>query len=157
MRRPRSSSVYRTSNLAPWQIVSQATLELVDVDDTPEDAADGDTLLREIVSWRRAKQPGGANAGSVFTNPTDDSAGRMIDAAGLKGHRVGSAQVSEKHANFIQVDGDGSADDVMALMVEIVDRVLEHDGRRLHAETRLVGFGQDLIDHVQSSAPAEGN
>lgn len=142
---------YRSSNLSPWHIVVQATLELA----VASEDTDGDAQLREIVSWRREHQPGGANAGSVFTNPPDDSAGRLIDEAGLKGHRVGSAEVSEKHANFIQVDADGDADDVMQLMVEIVDRVHEAAGVRLHAETRLVGFGQDLVDHVQSDAPGE--
>lgn len=136
---------YRSSNLSAWHIVVQATLELADADDD----AEGEDSLREIVGWRREHQPGGANAGSVFTNPPDDSAGRLIDAAGLKGLRVGSAEVSHKHANFIQVDADGDADDVMQLMVEIVDRVLEDSGVRLHAETHLIGFSQDLVDHVQ--------
>ena len=65
-----------------------------------------------IVTWRREHQPGGSNAGSVFTNPEGDSAGRLIEAAGLKGYRLGTAHVSEKHANFIQADEDGRADDV---------------------------------------------
>lgn len=136
---------YRSSNLSDWHVVVHATLELSSVGDD----ADGDAQLREIVSWRREHQPGGANAGSVFTNPPGDSAGRLIDEAGLKGHRVGSAEVSEKHANFIQVDADGNANDVMQLMIEVVDRVHEVAGVRLHAETRLVGFAQDLVDHVQ--------
>ena len=68
--------------------------------------------IAEIVRWRRANQPGGANAGSVFTNPAGDSAGRLIEACGLKGFRIGSAAVSTKHANFIQADPGGSADDV---------------------------------------------
>ena len=64
------------------------------------------------MAWRRANQPGGQNAGSVFTNPPGDSAGRLIDAAGCKGLRVGTAAVSTKHANFFQADAGGSADDV---------------------------------------------
>jgi UDP-N-acetylmuramate dehydrogenase len=143
---------YRSSNLAPWQIVSRVTLELSMADESTR----GDETLREIVAWRHAHQPGGANAGSVFTNPPDDSAGRLIDEAGLKGRRVGTAEVSDKHANFIQVDADGSADDVVQLMVEIVDRVQATYGVRLHAETRLIGFEQDLVDHVQKSPQAEG-
>lgn len=142
---------YRTSNLGSWQIVASATLELEN-----GDAAEETAMLREIVAWRRTHQPGGANAGSVFTNPPDDSAGRLIDAAGMKGHRVGTAVVSEKHANFVQVDADGSANDVMQLMIEIVDRVLEHSGVRLHAETQLIGFDQELVDHVQNPSRAEG-
>ena len=124
---------------------------------------DSDTRLRSIVSWRRENQPGGANAGSVFTNPAGDSAGRLIDAAGLKGTRVGSAEVSTKHANFIQVDTEGRADDVMALMAQVVDRVWEHAGVKLHAETRLIGFSPSQVAKVapdvgtQSGASAKGN
>ncbi len=146
---------YRSSNLSPWHIVVQATLELAEVVAGDDGSVDGEKLLREIVAWRREHQPGGANAGSVFTNPPDDSAGRLIDKAGLKGHRVGSAEVSEKHGNFIQVDADGDANDVMQLMVEIVDRVHETTGIRLHAETQLIGFAQDLVDHVQPGVAGE--
>jgi UDP-N-acetylmuramate dehydrogenase len=76
----------------------------------------------------------------VFTNPAGDSAGRLIDAAGLKGFRVGSAAVSDKHANFIQADPGGSADDVAALMEAIARRVRDAFGIELHAETVMVGF-----------------
>lgn len=144
---------YRRSKLTRSQLVIGATLAL----DHQHDSDAGSTELKEIVSWRRANQPGGANAGSVFTNPPGDSAGRLIDAAGLKGLRVGSAVVSDKHANFIQADTGGSADDVMALMVEIVDRVLDVSGIRLHAETRLVGFEQKLVEHVQAIASSGGD
>ena len=76
----------------------------------------------------------------MFTNPPGDSAGRLIDAAGCKGLRIGSAEVSPKHANFIQADEGGSADDVWALMREVRARVLAYSGIDLHAETRTVGF-----------------
>ena len=135
---------YRTSNLSAHQLVTSATLQL----DTG-DATQGAEELSEIVKWRRAHQPGGQNAGSVFTNPPDDSAGRLIDEAGLKGLRVGTAEVSTVHANFIQVDPNGSADDVMALMREIVATVDATFGVHLHAETRLIGFRSDAIDDVQ--------
>lgn len=144
---------YRRSRLTGSQLVIGATLEL----DAQHDSEAGAAELKEIVSWRRANQPGGANAGSVFTNPPGDSAGRLIDAAGLKGLRVGSAVVSDKHANFIQADSGGRADDVMALMVEIVDRVHEKSGVRLHAETRLVGFDQKLVEHVQATTSSGGD
>jgi UDP-N-acetylmuramate dehydrogenase len=103
--------------------------------------AQGESMLADIVRWRREHQPGGQNAGSVFTNPPGDSAGRLIDAAGCKGLRIGSAAVSTKHANFVQADADGSADDVAALMAEVRRRVLAHSGVDLHAETVMVGFG----------------
>ena len=75
-------------------------------------------MIGEIVRWRREHQPGGQNAGSVFVNPVPFqlSAGEVIDELGLRGLRIGSAQVSEKHANFIQADEGGSADDVRAVM-----------------------------------------
>ena len=97
-------------------------------------------LIRQIVGWRRRHQPGGPNTGSVFTNPPGDSAGRLVEAAGCKGLRVGSAAVSGLHANFIQADPGGSADDVMSLMVEVTRRVEAHSGVRLHPETHFVGF-----------------
>jgi UDP-N-acetylmuramate dehydrogenase len=96
--------------------------------------------IAEIVRWRRENQPGGQNAGSVFTNPPGDSAGRLVDAAGCKGLRLGTAHVSEKHANFIQADPDGSADDVRALILEVQRRVEASTGVRLEPELRLVGF-----------------
>ncbi len=126
---------YRRSSVAPHHVVVAATLALA-----PGDPAAGERELAEIVAWRRANQPGGQNAGSVFTNPPGDSAGRLIDAAGCKGLRVGSAEVSTKHANFFQADAGGSADDVGALMETVRRRVLDHSGVDLHPETRLIGF-----------------
>ncbi len=143
---------YRSSSLTRSELVVSATLQL-----TEGDSEAGTLELKEIVSWRREHQPGGANAGSVFTNPPNDSAGRLIDAAGLKGLRIGSAEVSTKHANFIQVDADGSANDVMTLMGEVVRRVEKHAGVHLHAETRLVGFTNALVEEVRGPADhAEG-
>jgi UDP-N-acetylmuramate dehydrogenase len=81
----------------------------------------------------------------VFTNPDGDSAGRLVDAAGGKGLRVRTAEVSPKHANFIQADPGGSADDVLALMAEVRRLVAAHAGVALHAETRVVGFPPDAV------------
>ncbi len=125
---------YRTSNISASEIVTSARIRL-----HPGTGAEEDRLA-EIVRWRRQHQPGGANAGSVFANPPGDSAGRLIDAAGLKGHRIGSASVSTKHANFIQVDSPGSADDVAALIDEVIRRIEQDAGVRLHPENRLIGF-----------------
>ncbi|CAN5771280.1 UDP-N-acetylmuramate dehydrogenase [soil metagenome] len=127
---------YRSSAIASHQVVAWAELDLA-----VGDRAAAEAEIREIVAWRRAHQPGGQNAGSVFTNPPGDSAGRLVDAAGAKGLRVGTAEVSTKHANFIQADPGGRADDVWALMVEVRRRVHDHAGILLHPETRLVGFG----------------
>ena len=126
---------YRHSTVQPHHVVvwAEHALQRGDIEESEAEIAD-------IVRWRRQNQPGGQNAGSVFTNPPGDSAGRVIDAAGLKGLRVGTAHVSEKHANFIQADEAGSADDVRALMDEVVRRVEEHAGITLQAEVRMVGF-----------------
>ena len=126
---------YRTSALGRADLVIGARLQLA-----PGDPARGRAEMAEIVQWRRDHQPGGQNAGSVFTNPDDDRAGRLIDEAGLKGLRIGTAAVSAKHANFIQPDVDGRADDVLALMREIRSRVFAATGVMLQAETHLVGF-----------------
>lgn len=128
---------YRRSAITADQVVLQATLGLA-----VDEAGTGSDTLSEIVRWRRANQPGGQNAGSVFTNPEGDSAGRLVDAAGCKGLRRGTAEVSPKHANFIQADAGGRADDVFAVMVAVRDAVEADSGVRLHPETRLVGFDE---------------
>jgi UDP-N-acetylmuramate dehydrogenase len=126
---------YRRSAVSATSVVLWAEFELV-----PGDAEVGESVLADIVRWRREHQPGGQNAGSVFTNPPGDSAGRLVDAAGCRGLRQGTAQVSEKHANFIQADPGGSADDVAALIDEVRRRVRAAHGVDLHPEVRLVGF-----------------
>jgi UDP-N-acetylmuramate--L-alanine ligase/UDP-N-acetylenolpyruvoylglucosamine reductase len=131
----RLAFAYRESAIASHHLVIDATLQL-----EAGDAEAGSRLLSEIVHWRREHQPGGQNAGSVFTNPDGDSAGRLIDAAGGKGLRVGTAEISTKHANFIQADVDGSANDVFEVMRAAAQLVEASTGIRLHAETRLVGF-----------------
>ena len=105
----------------------------------------GERLLSEIVTWRREHQPGGQNAGSVFVNPAGTSAGAEIEAAGLKGLRLGSAQVSTKHANFIQAEEGGSADDVHALMDAVAAAVRRERGIGLHTEIRRIGFGGESL------------
>ncbi len=127
---------YRSSSVAASQVVVSAELGV-----TPGSAEEERAAVTAIVRWRREHQPGGSNAGSVFTNPVDDSAGRLIEVAGLKGFRLGTAHVSEKHANFIQADDDGRADDVYALMAHVRRVVAERCGVTLRAEVRLLGFG----------------
>lgn len=132
---------YRRSAVGGHEVVLRAELAL-----QPGERASAEALLNEIVAWRRANQPGGPNAGSVFTNPPGDSAGRLIDAAGGKGLRVGTAEVSTKHANFIQADPGGRADDVHALMAAVRRLVVAAGGPLLEPETRLVGFEHPLDD-----------
>ncbi len=130
---------YRTSAIGPGQVVIEATFGLV-----PGDREAGRTAVHDIIRWRRRHQPGGQNAGSVFTNPPGeapaDSAGWLIEAAGCKGRRWRSAMVSPKHANFIQADDGGSADDVRALMEEVRTEVAHVHGIDLHPEVRMIGF-----------------
>ncbi len=126
---------YRSSSVTASQLVVAAELTV-----SPGSAEKEQEAVAAIVRWRRQHQPGGSNAGSVFTNPEGDSAGRLIEAAGLKGFRIGTASVSEKHANFIQADKDGRADDVHALMAHVRDVVAERSGVPLRAEVRLLGF-----------------
>ena len=77
-----------------------------------------EATIAEIVRWRREHQPGGQNCGSVFVNPVpgEVSAGALVDGLGLRGLRIGTAWVSEKHANFIQAADGGSAADVRAVI-----------------------------------------
>lgn len=126
---------YRQAAVRADEVVAAATLRLA-----VGDRSAGEAELAAIVAWRREHQPGGQNAGSVFTNPPEDSAGRLIDAAGCKGLRIGTAEVSTKHANFFQADPGGSADDVLSLMREVQRRVEARFGVRLEPETRLAGF-----------------
>ena len=105
--------------------------------------ADADTIkarLDDIRRWRREHQPLGIpSAGSVFRNPDGDSAGRLIEAAGLKGRRIGGAIVSEKHANFIVNDQRGSAADVRRLVDEVRSVVEATQGIRLVEEIVFAG------------------
>lgn len=126
---------YRRSAVRPTQVVVSAEFALA-----PGDVAAGEAELSAIVRWRREHQPGGQNAGSVFTNPPGDSAGRLVEAAGCKGLRWGSAHVSVKHANFVQAEPGGSADDVAALIADVQRRVEAATGVRLQPELRLIGF-----------------
>lgn len=94
---------------------------------------------REYQDNRRSKQPlGAASAGSFFKNPPGDSAGRLIDAAGLKGLCRGNAMVSPKHANFIVNTGQATADDIVELMKEVQEKVYLHSGVKLEPEVHIM-------------------
>jgi UDP-N-acetylmuramate dehydrogenase len=125
---------YRHSNLRPSEVVTAAEFTV-----TRDDPVACEARVAEIVRWRREHQPGGQNAGSVFRNPPGDSAGRLIDAAGLKGLRVGGAVVSEKHANFFQADAGATARDVLDLVAEVQRRVAKASGVELVPELHVVG------------------
>ncbi len=142
---------YRHSDLSDREVVIEATFHC-----SRGAVAAGEEILREIVRWRRANQPGGANCGSVFTNPPADSAGRLIDAAGLKGRRIGGASVSDKHANFIQADPGATAVDVWSLIVLVRGVVFERFGIVLTPEVRTAGFVATLPPLGPSSTGAAG-
>jgi UDP-N-acetylmuramate dehydrogenase len=129
---------YRRSAVEPHDVVTRAVFTA-----RRDDAAACEERLAEIVRWRREHQPGGSNAGSVFANPKGDSAGRIIDACGLKGFRVGGAVVSRKHANFFQADETATPSDVWSLVHEVRRRVEEATGVLLEPELRMVGFGAE--------------
>ncbi|HAB59051.1 MAG: UDP-N-acetylenolpyruvoylglucosamine reductase [Acidimicrobiaceae bacterium] len=131
---------YRHSALRTDELVVGCRLSL-----SPGDERKGKAEMAEIVQWRRDNQPGGQNAGSVFTNPDGESAGRLIDTAGGKGLRVGTAEVSAKHANFIQADEGGTAADVLRVMIEARTLVEFAHGVVLQPETHLVGFTDDEV------------
>ena len=129
---------FRGSAIADHHVVLSATLNLGWATDTQV----AENQLSEIVKWRRENQPGGQNAGSVFVNPVpgEVSAGALIDQIGMRGFRIGTAHVSEKHANFIQSEDGGLASDVVQVMAEIRRRVKESTGYDLRSEIRLAGF-----------------
>jgi len=129
---------FRGSAIADHHVVLSATLNL----GWATDREATENQLSEIVKWRRENQPGGQNAGSVFVNPVpgEVSAGALIDQIGMRGFRIGTAHVSEKHANFIQAEEGGLASDVVQVMAEIRRRVKESTGYDLRSEIRLAGF-----------------
>jgi UDP-N-acetylmuramate dehydrogenase len=129
---------YRHSALADEEVVLAARFLGV-----PSSQAVEEAEMREVSRWRRENQPGGTfNAGSVFKNPPGDSAGRLIDSLGLKGFRLGGAVVSERHANFIEADADGTPEDVHRLMRAVQRVVEERAGVTLVPEIRFVGFDE---------------
>jgi UDP-N-acetylmuramate dehydrogenase len=130
---------YRHSNLRHGQVVVQAELKL-----TPRPPVEIKAEVAELNARRKEAQPTNKRTfGSVFKNPEHElSAGRMLEACGLKGHRIGGAQISPKHANFIEnADGAQSADAV-ALMVEARRRAREQYGVELRHEVEPLG---DLV------------
>jgi UDP-N-acetylmuramate dehydrogenase len=126
---------YRRTNLPPHFVISRVDFELVH--------GDRDKLrarVMEVRAKRASRQPRGVpNAGSIFKNPPGNFAGRLLEAAGMKGHRIGGAAFSEQHANFIVNLGGARADDVHALIEMARTKVRESSGVVLEPEVKLVG------------------
>ena len=146
---------FRGSALADHHVVLSATVEL----SWTNDQTASEDKIAEIVRWRRERQPGGQNAGSVFVNPVpgEVSAGQLIDEQGLRGLRIGSAEVSTKHANFIQADDGGRALDVVRVMARVKKQVLDATGYDLRSEIRLVGFDADCDDELEAVIGSEAD
>ena len=127
---------YRHSAIRPGQVVARVEFQL-----TPRPPTDVKKTIAELNAQRKATQPTNKRTfGSVFKNPAHElGAGRMLEACGLKGHRIGGAQISPVHANFIENSGDATAADELALMVEARRRALEQFGVRLEREVELLG------------------
>ncbi len=126
---------YRSISMPNGEVILDARFRLK--------TGDGEKIrarIDEILKMRRARHPYDLpSAGSVFKNPSAEPAGRLIEAAGLKGARCGDAQVSEKHANFIVNRGRATAGDILALMKTVQERVFREKGIRLDPEIRIVG------------------
>ncbi len=126
---------YRDSHLPPGTVVTAVRLRL-----KRHEPVDLSEKIRQLVTKRKASQPSGQpNSGSMFRNPPGDFAGRLIEAAGLKGTTVGNAQISTRHGNFIVNLGGAKAEDVRRLMELAQARVREKFAVDLVAEVKLIG------------------
>lgn len=125
---------YRRATLPPGVVVG-VWLQL-----RPGVRADIEKVVKDYLHYRRDTQPLTLpSAGCVFKNPPNDSAGRVVEAAGLKGTSVGDAQVSTKHANFIVNQGHASAADVLSLIKKVRARIARTMGVKLELELKVVG------------------
>ncbi|MGA2111325.1 MAG: UDP-N-acetylmuramate dehydrogenase [Anaerolineales bacterium] len=128
---------YRSSRLKRergWGVVLGAEFRL-----QPVDRAELRRRTEIYVVQRRRSQPPGASMGSMFKNPAGDFAGRLIEAAGLKGKRLGGVEISPTHANFFVNLGGGKAEDVLRLMEETQAEVRRNSGIELEPEIEYVG------------------
>ena len=126
---------YRSVSLGENEWFTGAVFEL-----SPGDPVTVKEMIRTVLADRSRSQPiGNASAGSVFRNPADDHAARLIESAGLKGRRVGGAMVSSKHANFIINDQGASAADIEQLILLVQAEVLEKFRIELRPEVKIEG------------------
>jgi UDP-N-acetylmuramate dehydrogenase len=126
---------YRDSHWPAGAVVTRVRMRL-----RREEASQVSSRVRELVAKRKSSQPSGhPNSGSMFRNPPEDFAGRLIEAAGLKGRRIGQAQISERHANFIVNLGGAKAEEVRRLMDLARAEVKKQFAVELVAEVKLIG------------------
>ena len=127
---------YRHSGLKRYFCVTGATLTL-----THSNAEEVDNLMQDLYNQKITSQPfAEENAGCMFKNPPGHSAGKLIDECGLKGHRIGGAEVSKIHGNFILNLDDATAHDVLSLVRHIQNHVKQERGVNLEMEVQLLGF-----------------
>ena len=127
---------YRHSGLKPYFCVTGTTLNL-----TPGDPKEVDNLMQDLYNQKITSQPfAEENAGCMFKNPPGHSAGKLIDECGLKGYRVGGAEVSKIHGNFILNLDNATAHDVLSLVRHIQNHVKQERGVDLEMEVQLLGF-----------------
>ena len=125
---------YRTTGLGgSSQLVARARMEL-----QPGDLASISGRIRDVIAKRRVKLPGQPSAGSIFKNPAGESAGRLLEAAGCKGVRIGGARVWEGHANVIVTSPRASARDILELARKMRDMVFSVHGIELEPEVRFM-------------------
>lgn len=127
--------VYRDSGLSPAAVIVESVLRLNEADK----AQIREDMERSLRARKQTQPLSSPSAGSVFRNPERESAGRLIEAAGLKGTRLGNARISDVHANFIVNEGGASAEDVLRLMQKIQMTVKDTYGIELEPEVRLLG------------------
>ena len=127
---------YRHSSLRPGEVVARVEFRL-----TPRPPDEIRAIVARLQSQRKATQPTNKRTfGSVFKNPDHElGAGQMLEACGLKGYRIGDAQISPRHANFIENAGSARASDALALMAEARRRALQGFGAALEREVELLG------------------
>ncbi len=126
---------YRDSHLPDATVVAHVRMNL-----RKGESVQVSSKVRELTSKRKSSQPSGfPNSGSMFRNPPGDYAGRLIEAAGLKGKRVGQSQISERHANFIVNHGGAKAEEVRQLMELAKGEVRQQFGVELVAEVKILG------------------
>lgn len=142
---------YRRSNIGSNDIVVSARFST-----EPCESGTAEARIRELTRWRKEHQPGGTfNAGSVFKNPSDDAAGRLIDEAGLKGYSRGGVAVSEMHANFLVADEHATAQNVWDLVWAVRRRVGESIGVWLTPEIQFAGTFVRTGDELLGSETTE--
>jgi UDP-N-acetylenolpyruvoylglucosamine reductase len=127
---------YRRSELAPGEVVAAAEFRLF-----ARPVEEIKAIVAQMQAQRKAAQPTNKRTfGSVFKNPEHElTAGRMLEACGLRGYRIGGAQISPRHANFIENAGDARSADAIALMAEARRRALDEFGVELEHEVQLLG------------------